>query len=279
MKILTVITDDQLHGYKNVLLPSAVSNNLDLKALSITKYDDHRSKDRTLAQYLESVSDDEIIFFTDGYDTMFLGPEQEILQKYYKTGKKLLFSAEIVCWPQVDLADSFPPSGTPFRYLNSGGYIGEAGYIRKKITDNFQSPSTLKYFWSNQIYWTEIFLRNMNEIGVDTTNEIFCTLASEHDIKIGKEFLDQVEILSQDKRFKDFQAIADFFNKNSSQAMSFDTQSYLRCKREWFDENFSITGNRIIVKNTGSRPCHVHFNGHSKVLTSDVMEHVNFRYG
>mmetsp|Transcript_22233 Transcript_22233/g.66742 ORF Transcript_22233/g.66742 Transcript_22233/m.66742 type:complete len:164 (-) Transcript_22233:510-1001(-) len=51
---------------------------------------------------------------------------------FERLGKPLVFSGECGCWPQVQrdhgvtCRDAYPPSPTPYRYLNSGSWIGRA---------------------------------------------------------------------------------------------------------------------------------------------------------
>lgn len=67
-----------------------------------------------LHKYISSNNSDEIILFTNGYDTMFLCSGEEILLKYHKTNKKVLFSAEVNCWPDSSLANNYPEVPSPF---------------------------------------------------------------------------------------------------------------------------------------------------------------------
>jgi hypothetical protein len=275
MRVVTVITDQNNAGYKNIFKPSIILNNLTLDTLQASSYRSHRNKDQMLEKYLRTVDHDEVILFTDAYDTFLLAGEDEILEKFYKTGKELVFSGEIVCWPNASLASEYPESKSPFRFLNSGGFIGKAGYIRARIMDNLQTPSTLKYYWSNQIYWTEQYLLHQDSIGIDTQCHIFCTMVSTHDIDVGVQFLDNVEKLNGSDSFKDLKAITDFHIENATKKGSFDSKEYSMLKKKWFRENFVIQNKRIFVNETESSPCHIHFNGGSEILASDILEELS----
>jgi hypothetical protein len=249
MKVLTVVSDPNDQGLLTLLIPSSSTFDLDLIVLITdqSNYRNHRYKDQALYRYLENVEDDEIILFTDGYDAMFVAGAEEILRKYHKTGKELLFSAERNCWPETSLAKKYPEEQSPFKYLCSGGFIGKAGYIKNRIAEKLETNSIIKYAFSNQIYWAEQFLRNQSEIGLDTRCEIFTTLSSELDFSVFKKSDDRVSV-----------------------------DDYNESKTKWFNANFSFKNGRIHVTQTGSTPCHIHVNGPSKFLARDIARNFDF---
>jgi hypothetical protein len=67
----------------------------------------------------------EYILVTDAADSFLLAKESEILHKFFDFGKPIVISAEKTCYPQCSLATRYPISSTPWRYANSGGYIGK----------------------------------------------------------------------------------------------------------------------------------------------------------
>jgi hypothetical protein len=250
LKIITVVTNKNEDGLIHLLMPSSSFFNLNLTILEIQpeNYHNHRCKDSILYEYLKTVANEEMIFFTDGYDAMFVCPEKEILTKYYKTGKEIIFSAEINCWPDINLADRYPKTESPFKYLCSGGYIGKAGYIKKKIEEKLETESIQKYPFSNQVYWTEQFLRDQENIGLDSECQIFLALSSEIDML----FIKQPENEEN-------------FNK------------YLEQKVNWFNKHFSFKKNRVYNKMTKAFPCHVHTNGLSKLIAKEIADTLNFK--
>ena len=249
MKILTVVTDTNADGLIQFLKPSCSVFNLNLTVLKVKpeNYRNHKRKDIELYEYLKTVKDDEIIFFTDGYDTMFLCAEEEILEKYHNVENKIIFSAEINCWPDSKLAAKYPKTISPFKYLCSGGFIGKAGYIRMKIEEQLETPSIKEYAFSNQIYWTEHFLRDQKNIRLDTECQIFLALSSEIDMLYIKKAENEEN-----------------FNK------------YLKQKVNWFNKYFTFKKNRIYIKGTKTMPCHIHTNGLSKLIAKEIAETLNF---
>ena len=85
-------------------------------------------------EYLSTVPDDAVILFMDGYDTFLADSPDAILERYLQMDADLVFGAESNCWPQESNADLFPETGTKYKYLNSGLYIGRASAIHKFVS-------------------------------------------------------------------------------------------------------------------------------------------------
>jgi len=81
--------------------------------------------------YVKSLPPGDVILFTDAFDVLYSDEPNSILQKFLSTKAEILFSAECGCWPHV-MEDKdacftkYPKSPTPYRYLNSGTWIGYA---------------------------------------------------------------------------------------------------------------------------------------------------------
>lgn len=239
MTVLTVISDPN-HGGFYKLKASCALQNLNLKAIVCdqTEYEkkNHRTKDELIKNYLEELNEEETILFTDGYDTLLMADEQEIADKFKKANTSLLFSAEADCWPDTNLKNLFPDTnGSIYKYLNSGGYIGKAGLIKKLLSEDISDVES-NFDWSNQYSWTIRYLRNKDLIRLDTQCNIFSTFSNEC----------IQNSLPEEKRNDEGYTIA-FYN--------------------WFHTNYQITGGRIYNKITGTWPCNAHFNGQ----TSDFM--------
>lgn len=236
MKVITVISDEENHGFFLLKLSCSI-NNLELITLVFTKkhFETNRLKDSLLGNYLEEVNSDELILFTDGYDAVFLTDENEIIDKYKRFNKDLVFSTETNCWPDKNLVPLYPETNSsPYKYLNSGGFIGKAGLVKEFLSDS--SYRSDKFERSNQYLWTKIFLKNQSIISLDTSCAIFSSFSPE----IGTAHLPK----QNDNNYYE----------------------YYHFMRNWFQDNFLIENARIFNKTTKTWPCHAHFNGDSKVL-------------
>jgi hypothetical protein len=232
MKVITVI-NDKTHAGFNLFRLSCAVNNLELVVLFYNQrnFVSNRLKDELLKDYLTKIDSEEVILFSDGNDVIFMASEEEMLDKYYKAGKEVVFSAEIGCWPDVSLAEQYPPVQERYKYLNSGGFIGKAGVIRKLLEDDSVGGNEFRF--SNQYIWAKRFFKYPDIIGLDYGCNIFYTFTPE----VGKELI------------------------NNEDPIDF----YL-CIKGWFDTNFYLKDNRVFSKITNTSPCHLHFNGSSKVL-------------
>ncbi|XP_067173007.1 LOW QUALITY PROTEIN: multifunctional procollagen lysine hydroxylase and glycosyltransferase LH3-like, partial [Apteryx mantelli] len=76
---------------------------------------------------------DLVVLFVDSYDVVFAGGPRELLAKFGRRVRRVLFSAEAFCWPEWSLAEAYPPAGTGKRYLNSGGFIGFAPAVARLV--------------------------------------------------------------------------------------------------------------------------------------------------
>lgn len=239
MKIVTVI-NDETNPFFNLLRLSCAVHGLELIVLVSNQinFSTRRIKDDLLKDYLEAEEDDEIILFTDGTDVVFTAGEEEILYKFAAFKKEIVFSGETGCWPDKSLASQYPPSGgSPYRYLNSGGFIGKAAPIKQMLEDN--AFDLENFAESNQYIWTKRYFKYPEKIELDERGEIFCTFSPE----IREEYLPA----GNDRDFR----------------------AYYRHKKDWFNQNFQVKGGRIFNVMTNTWPCQAHFNGTSKHLIDD----------
>lgn len=256
MKVVTCISDPENYGYKYYLKPSCSYHNLELISIEFSgKWTTHRIKDLCLLAYVKQLPPDEIILFTDGYDTLLSCSEDEILEKYRKFKKPLVFTAERNCWPYAGLSARFPASATPARFLNCGGFIGKAGVIAfllrkypsppsynffrklrwkvERVVSGKQSDPDVIYKWSNQYYWSHVFLKNQDLIALDYNSEIFLELAPAID-----------EMMPNLKQFREQMEESLLYKREKSRVET-------ECR---------FMGHRLFYEPSHTMPCQVHFN-------------------
>jgi hypothetical protein len=256
MIITTCISDFLNYNYVNGLKASCEHFKLRLTTIEhIGDWESHKLKDLNLYNYLKSLNDDDIIVFTDGYDTLFLSDEKEILTKFYKQNCDILFSAEVNCYPDQKLAKQYKESNTKYKYLNSGGFIGYAKvilrvyeqYLFSKKGSNIDFSDDYK--WSNQYVWTKIFLQKGFNIKLDYDCEIFQTFSNS---------LQLFDII------------------NSTCASIKDKKQALSNEINLIFTNFSIKEKRLINDTTFTSPCHLHFNSpyFKNILKSTLLNEI-----
>lgn len=123
IKFITTASDPNNKGWLN-LEKSLKHFGWDYK-LIVGPWNGFGSKLKLTYDYLKSGEEDDLDCFIwgDSYDSFMLCPPDEVIEKYKTCVDKILFSAELDCWPHPDLKDKYPPSGSPYRFLNGGGWI------------------------------------------------------------------------------------------------------------------------------------------------------------
>lgn len=72
----------------------------------------------------------EQVIICDSWDVIFTEHPDSIGERCVRLfGDAVVFNGERGCWPRADLAEHFPDTGTPARYLNSGFICGPADKI------------------------------------------------------------------------------------------------------------------------------------------------------
>jgi hypothetical protein len=101
-------------------------------------------------EYLRTLEGYTHFVFVDAYDVIFLKPLPEVPDI-------ILFNAEKHCWPNPELAGSYPIITSPWRFLNSGVYSGPI-WEYLDLVDKYP----IEYADDDQAYFTNIFLKEPN---------------------------------------------------------------------------------------------------------------------
>ena len=127
-------------------------------------------------------NDDRLIVFSDCYDAVINNNPQNIYNKFVDNfACDILFSAEPMLWPDKSLENLFNIVDTPYRYLNSGGFIGSIKNLKVLINDHINDSE------DDQLYYQKIYLKFQNDVNpklkilLDTKCIIFQTLSSHLD--------------------------------------------------------------------------------------------------
>eukprot|EP00603_Paraphysomonas_imperforata_P007361 CAMPEP_0114413500 /NCGR_PEP_ID=MMETSP0103-20121206/889_1 /TAXON_ID=37642 ORGANISM="Paraphysomonas imperforata, Strain PA2" /NCGR_SAMPLE_ID=MMETSP0103 /ASSEMBLY_ACC=CAM_ASM_000201 /LENGTH=370 /DNA_ID=CAMNT_0001581581 /DNA_START=195 /DNA_END=1308 /DNA_ORIENTATION=+ len=117
-------------------IESAVRHEVDLVILGWgVKWKGLSQKLEAAQSFANALPKDDIILFTDAFDVMFTNDPKHIMETYQSLtseGKDIIFAGECGCWPHVTIDhgrpcfEKYPVSPTPYRYLNSGTWIGKA---------------------------------------------------------------------------------------------------------------------------------------------------------
>ena len=81
--------------------------------------------------HVQSLPDDDLVLFCDAYDVIIADNLETIVERFLGFDCDILFAAERDCWPDRGLEKKFKETGTPYRYLNSGLYMGKVEALKK----------------------------------------------------------------------------------------------------------------------------------------------------
>ena len=110
------------------------------------------------------------VLFVDGYDALVTRHARDILDAWRETaGETSLFAAEVFCWPDAGSAGRYPaaPDGSPYRFLNSGAFIGRAGDLLRIVEREVADDD------DDQGYYTERFLSGEHAMALDHGCRVF----------------------------------------------------------------------------------------------------------
>jgi len=137
-----------------------------------------------LKKYLDKITDDKLIIFTDSYDVVANDNLMFLLLKYNELYKnKIVFASEPFCWPDESLKEKYPTALYKNKYLNSGLFMGMSNDVKKMLSDCDIKPTD-----DDQLFYTNKYLDSLNNskgICIDYKNRLFmCMNGQQHRIRI-----------------------------------------------------------------------------------------------
>ena len=79
--------------------------------------------------HIQTLPNEDLVLFVDGYDVLFTDNIHSIKERFEGFDCDILFAAEKSCWPEPTIAPQFPMTPTPYKYLNSGVYMGKVARL------------------------------------------------------------------------------------------------------------------------------------------------------
>jgi hypothetical protein len=160
-------------GALNGIYPKNIGINVDWKGGDM-QTPGGGMKVNLLRAYIKDLPDYDVVLFTDAFDVFYNDTLDTITKRFLGFNTRALFSAEASCYPDESLADQYPETETPYRFLNSGTFIAEVGELKKIINDPIKDGD------DDQLYYTHKFLSGKYNMSLDYEGYIFQT----HDIDI-----------------------------------------------------------------------------------------------
>ena len=140
-----------------------------------------------LREYISMLPDHDVLFFSDAYDIILCSSLDEITGRYLEFKHDIIFSSERFCWPDEELATEIistnktiePYNDTPYKYLNSGMFIGTVKHI-KELLNEIPNDS------DDQLYYQKEYISLRHDIVLDLEGYIFTCYDPKVDIKQGQ---------------------------------------------------------------------------------------------
>jgi len=165
-----------------ILTNSAKNVGININIIHIENWKGYQDKIYHMKKVLSSLDNNDICCFVDAYDIIVYGDEKEIIRKYLRYEKEIVFGAELGCFPEclIPLYENNQEKSftTQYRYLNSGGYIGRVDSLKKMLTwrsdeeiEKICKQGTDQYFY-NLFYLDQLGQKNKT-ICLDIHQSIF----------------------------------------------------------------------------------------------------------
>jgi hypothetical protein len=122
-------------------IESAIRHDIDLVILGWgVKWMGLSQKLEAAHSFASSLPPNDAILFTDAFDVIFAEKTDNMFNKFKKMDADIVFSAECGCWPHImeepnTCFNKYPKSPTPYRYLNSGTWVGYANQSTKMLKE------------------------------------------------------------------------------------------------------------------------------------------------
>jgi hypothetical protein len=197
--IYTVASDP--HKARHLLNTAAI-HELPIHILEISNWTGFIDKILTIQRTIEPLQDQDIVCFLDAYDVLAMANTEEILYKFLQSGRNILMSSELNCYPvenqeRYDLVEyrlfekeydqgiwDTPQSKrirTNYKYMNSGGYIGYVHALKRMFQWKTETEMRdIIELGGDQNFFTQYYLEFANNdtinVGLDSTQTIFQNL-------------------------------------------------------------------------------------------------------
>jgi len=192
MELRVVTFADSIDNRISLLQNSCKEFGLPLEVLGVgKKWKGNAFKLAYLFDFLQQASDDELYLIVDAFDVVITSSAQEICSLFREADSDILFSAEAnFYFSDRELKPYYwrfyPQSPTPYRFLNSGSFIGRGthlkvmlGHIVNQYGIDFSDEEGMRQTKSDQYAYSRFY--------VDSVTGFF-----DHGLKIGLDHYQQL---------------------------------------------------------------------------------------
>jgi hypothetical protein len=140
--------------------------------------------------FASSLPASDIMLFTDAFDVMFTDGPENLLKNYVTLNADIVFAGECGCWPHImenkgiECFSKYPSSPTPYRYLNSGTWIGRAQQSTKMLAAVIIEAGKLFTNANDQKLVADMFMNRRFNITLDYYASLFQSMHMTVDRKL-----------------------------------------------------------------------------------------------
>jgi hypothetical protein len=152
----------------------------ELKYIHVDHWTGFVDKILAFKRVVDTLPEGDIACFIDAYDVLAFANETEIVGKFREYGHNILLSTELNCYPtylkpQYDALKKKDHSN--FNYVNSGGYMGYVKDLREMFAwKTEEEMRAICEDGGDQHFFALYYLTHMDNVGLDTRQEIFQSL-------------------------------------------------------------------------------------------------------
>jgi len=210
----------------NSLMKSCKKFGIDLWIIGQgTEKFDLATKINIIQSHLKNLNGDDFILMLDFRDTIIFETGENIMKKFLEINAKILFGAEIFCYPASCIAKHFQENGHKSRFLNSGACIARVKDFRQFIDDAIVLKQKLA---NKNSYYMDLVKPSIDENGLLSMSGTYpgeddqliyqlLYITNEYDIKLDYEnkIFQNLQLMSKwdDEKTTYFDVTYDYKNK------------------------------------------------------------------
>jgi hypothetical protein len=258
--LFTVATFES--GYMNELKQSCNNNNISMHVVGDgVKWDGWQTKLKLIHEFVEKIPKEQFVLYTDAYDSFIVANEEEIIKAYYEAtngdDSKILFTAtKSDFWYKSIFGDICGNKNDVYNSLNAGGFMGKAKYITNLFKNYCDKEKNKNKCYEKNIddqkIFNDICLKKDSNIILDSNCHVFY-------------IFDWTNTLI---------SYLNLLQKKQRETLPIENEFYF----------FDNKTNRLIVRETGSKPCVLHANGNAncdiiinKIGISNNTNNINYK--
>ena len=173
LHILTYSTDTN----NEILKKSSSTLGTELLPVLIQWTQDFYAKSYSVYEAVKKLEDEDLVLVYDAYDVLPINEatNKKLLDKITESFDldKITFNAEKNCYPINELAQLYPNTSSPWKFLNAGLYVGKVKKVKVLLE---KALPLIKESKMDQAAFSLMFVEGKHDIALDYECKVFQTL-------------------------------------------------------------------------------------------------------